>query len=61
MPLEDMLIGLLENNLAWLLLALLVVILILKSVKIVPQSEQHVIERFGRLRFGFLMLQFEIE
>jgi len=32
------------------LLALLVVILILKSVKIVPQSEQHVIERFGRLR-----------
>lgn len=50
MPLEDMLIGLLENNLAWLLLALLVVILILKSVKIVPQSEQHVIERFGRLR-----------
>ena len=50
MPLEDMLIGLLKNNLAWLLLALLVVILILKSVKIVPQSEQHVIERFGRLR-----------
>jgi len=50
LPLEDMLIGLLENNLAWLLLALLVVILILKSVKIVPQSEQHVIERFGRLR-----------
>ncbi|MFG6562601.1 SPFH domain-containing protein [Sulfitobacter sp. 1A13421] len=45
-----MLLGLLENNLAWLLLALLVVILILKSVKIVPQSEQHVIERFGRLR-----------
>ena len=45
-----MLIGLLENNLAWLLLALLVVILILKSVKIVPQSEQQVIERFGRLR-----------
>ncbi|MGR3473510.1 MAG: SPFH domain-containing protein [Sulfitobacter sp.] len=32
------------------MLALLVVILILKSVKIVPQSEQHVIERFGRLR-----------
>ncbi|EDQ04007.1 SPFH domain/Band 7 family protein [Sulfitobacter indolifex HEL-45] len=50
MDFEDMLIGLLENNLAWLLLALLVVILILKSVKIVPQSEQHVIERFGRLR-----------
>ena len=50
MDIENLLIGLLENNLAWLLLALLVVILILKSVKIVPQSEQHVIERFGRLR-----------
>ena len=45
-----MLIGLLENNLAWLLLALLVVILSLKSGKLVPQSERNVIERFGRLR-----------
>ncbi|WP_425506319.1 SPFH domain-containing protein [Sulfitobacter maritimus] len=50
MDIETILIGLLEHNLALLLLALLVVILILKSVKIVPQSEQHVIERFGRLR-----------
>ncbi|NUH66298.1 SPFH/Band 7/PHB domain protein [Sulfitobacter sp. S0837] len=50
LDIETILIGLLEHNLALLLLALLVVILILKSVKIVPQSEQHVIERFGRLR-----------
>jgi regulator of protease activity HflC (stomatin/prohibitin superfamily) len=47
---EELIIGILENNLAWLLLAALVVILIVKAVKIVPQSEQHVVERFGRLR-----------
>jgi len=47
---EQLIISILENNLAWLLLAALVVILIVKSVKIVPQSEQHVVERFGRLR-----------
>jgi len=47
---EQLIFGILENNLAWLLLAALVVILIVKAVKIVPQSEQHVVERFGRLR-----------
>jgi regulator of protease activity HflC (stomatin/prohibitin superfamily) len=47
---EQMLTDALQNNLVWLLLALLVVILIFKAVKIVPQSEQHVVERFGRLR-----------
>jgi regulator of protease activity HflC (stomatin/prohibitin superfamily) len=47
---EALLLNALENNLAWLLLAALVVILIVKAVKIVPQSEQHVVERFGRLR-----------
>ena len=50
MDIEALLLNALENNLAWLLLAALVVILIVKSVKIVPQSEQHVVERFGRLR-----------
>ncbi|MCX7559999.1 SPFH/Band 7/PHB domain protein [Sulfitobacter sp. F26204] len=50
MDIEALILGILENNLAWLLLAALVVILIIKSVKIVPQSEQHVVERFGRLR-----------
>ena len=33
-----------------LLLAVLLLVLILKGVRIVPQSEQHVVERFGRLR-----------
>jgi regulator of protease activity HflC (stomatin/prohibitin superfamily) len=47
---EQLIIGVIENNLAWLLLAALVVVLIVKAVKIVPQSEQHVVERFGRLR-----------
>lgn len=50
MDIETLILGLLENNLAFLLLAALVVILIVKAVKIVPQSEQHVVERFGRLR-----------
>ena len=50
MDIENLIVGLLENNLAYLLLAALVVIVIFKAVKIVPQSEQHVVERFGRLR-----------
>ena len=32
------------------LLAILIIVLIFKGVRIVPQSEQHVVERFGRLR-----------
>jgi len=48
--LEEFALGLIQNNLVYLLLALLIIILIVKSVKIVPQSEQHVVERFGRLR-----------
>jgi len=39
----------LASNLGYLLLALLFVILVLKAVRIVPQSEKHVVERFGRL------------
>ncbi len=50
MDIEQFLIGALENNLIFLLLAILVIILIFRAVKIVPQSEQHVVERFGRLR-----------
>jgi regulator of protease activity HflC (stomatin/prohibitin superfamily) len=49
MPIEDLLIGLLQQNIVYLLLAVLFVVLILKAVRIVTQSEQHVIERFGRL------------
>jgi len=33
-----------------ILLGVLLLILIMKGVRIVPQSEQHVVERFGRLR-----------
>ena len=50
MPIEDILINLLQSNLPLVLLALLLIILVVKGVKIVPQSEQHVVERFGRLR-----------
>jgi len=32
------------------LLAVLLLVLMMKGVRIVPQSEQHVVERFGRLR-----------
>ena len=47
--LEDQIIDLLASNLLYILLAVLIIITVLRSVKIVPQSEQYVIERFGRL------------
>ncbi|MEM9969319.1 MAG: SPFH domain-containing protein [Pseudomonadota bacterium] len=47
---EDLIIGLLEDNLGFLLLAALLIIVVFQAVRIVPQSEQHVVERFGRLR-----------
>ena len=50
MPIEDIILEVFQTNLALVLLALLLVVLIIKGVKIVPQSEQHVVERFGRLR-----------
>lgn len=50
MPLEEFLPNLLQSNLGWLLFALVLVIVVFKGVQIVPQSEQHVVERFGRLR-----------
>ncbi|WP_416237449.1 SPFH domain-containing protein [Sulfitobacter sp. F26169L] len=40
----------LQNNIGWLLLAIVLIVFVFKAVKIVPQSEQHVVERFGRLR-----------
>ena len=46
---EDAIIELLSSNLLYLLLAVLVIVVILRGVKIVPQSEQYVVERFGRL------------
>ncbi len=50
MTTEEILLDLLAGNLLWLLLAILIVVVIFKAVKIVPQSEQHVVERFGKLR-----------
>ena len=41
----------LGTNLPLILLAGFIIICILAGVKIVPQSEKHVVERFGRLRF----------
>ena len=49
MPIEDILLDLLNGNIVYILLAFLFLALILKAVRIVSQSEQHVIERFGRL------------
>ncbi|WP_211097107.1 SPFH domain-containing protein [Aliishimia ponticola] len=50
MPIEDILLSFAEANVVWLIAAVLIVILVLKAVKIVSQSEKHVVERFGRLR-----------
>jgi regulator of protease activity HflC (stomatin/prohibitin superfamily) len=49
MPIEEIILDLLSGNILYLLLAFLFLVLILKAVRIVSQSEQHVIERFGRL------------
>lgn len=50
MDIETFIIELLSGNLVLLLLAALLITLVVKGVKIVPQSEKYVIERFGRLR-----------
>jgi len=49
-PIEEILLNMLEGNIVYLIGAILLVIFILRAVKIVPQSEKHVVERFGRLR-----------
>ncbi|MFN0115090.1 MAG: SPFH domain-containing protein [Paracoccaceae bacterium] len=46
MPIEDILGG----NAVWLVVALFIILCIFLGVRIVPQSEKHVVERFGRLR-----------
>lgn len=47
---EDQITSLIGSSLAYVLGAILIIILILKGVRIVPQSEKHVVERFGRLQ-----------
>ncbi len=46
---EDQILGLLSSNIMFLLAAIFIVIVVLKGIKIVPQSEKYVVERFGRL------------
>ncbi|WP_158968517.1 SPFH domain-containing protein [Chachezhania sediminis] len=46
---EQLLIDLLAGNLVYVLAFVLVVVVIFRGVKIVPQSEKYVVERFGRL------------
>lgn len=50
LDIETLIISLIESSLVFLLLAALFIVLVIKAVKIVPQSEKYVIERFGRLR-----------
>ena len=49
MPIEELILNAIQGDIVYLLLAVLFVVLVLKAVRIVSQSEQHVIERFGRL------------
>ncbi len=41
---------LLNGNSVWLVIAAFIILCIFLGVRIVPQSEKHVVERFGRLR-----------
>ena len=47
---QDQILALLEDNIPLILIALLLFLIIYRGIKFVPQSEQHVVERFGRLR-----------
>lgn len=46
---EDQIIGLISSNIIYLLGAIFLIVVILKGIRIVPQSEKFVVERFGRL------------
>jgi regulator of protease activity HflC (stomatin/prohibitin superfamily) len=50
MDIENILTNLIGGNIVLILLAAFIVICILVGVRIVPQSEKFVVERFGRLR-----------
>ncbi len=47
---DELILDLIGGNLVVLLLAAFVILCVLLGVRIVPQSEKHVVERFGRLR-----------
>ncbi len=48
-PLESM-VNALQSNIVLILLAFLIIVFTLLAVRIVPQSQKYVVERFGRLR-----------
>ncbi|ARC90178.1 SPFH domain-containing protein [Rhodovulum sp. MB263] len=50
MPLSELLATFIGSNLVVLLLGGLILLTVFLGVRIVPQSEKHVVERFGRLR-----------
>ncbi|SMY09025.1 SPFH domain-containing protein [Flavimaricola marinus] len=50
MDIEDVLLEMVGSNLVLILLALFILFCILTGVRIVPQSQKFVVERFGRLR-----------
>ncbi|MEM1073428.1 MAG: SPFH domain-containing protein [Pseudomonadota bacterium] len=50
MDIEALITDLISGNIVLILLAVLIITVVVKGVKIVPQSEKYVIERFGRLR-----------
>ena len=50
MNIEELFNQLLGGNIVLLVLAALIIIALFKAVRIVPQSEKYVVERFGRLR-----------
>lgn len=50
MDIEQFIISLIGGNIVLILLAAFIIVCILVGVRIVPQSEKFVVERFGRLR-----------
>ena len=50
MDIQTILLSFVGNNIVFLLLAVLLVMIVLMGVRIVPQSEKYVVERFGKLR-----------
>jgi regulator of protease activity HflC (stomatin/prohibitin superfamily) len=46
---EDMIFELISANILWVLIAIFGLLIITRGLQIVPQSEQYVVERFGKL------------
>ena len=50
MPIEELIAEFLGQNVLFLILAVFLIVCAMAAVRIVPQSEKYVVERFGRLR-----------